>query len=748
MKRIQISTRSIDAGVAKRLVFMAGLFIVSMFSLHGTEPDKALRTVTLQLKWKHQFQFAGYYAAVEKGFFREAGLSVKLVEAAGNMNPADAVFEGRAEFGICTSDILLLRAAGKPAVVLATVFQHSPQVLVASRKAGIEHLHDLAGRKIAMEPNAADLIAYLNDEGLPREKYTALPHQFNVSSLLNGEIDALSAYSTDEPFLLREAAFDYSIFNPAMGGIDFYGDVLFTTETLIRKEPALVQRFRDAALKGWAYAMDHPDEITGLILDKYSQRHSRDHLAFEASQMQKLVLKDVVGIGYTNPARWQQILSIYQRLNLIDSTLTTDGLFYTDYIKPAYPVPWRIILSLLAVILVIGSAGWFFFNTSRRLRHEVQQRKRIENDLSKSNILFRSILRASPDGIILTDLEGHIRMASPAALRLFGYEREEELMGKSIDAMLTGAKQKREQLLTPDAVKGTVTGPTETTGMHHGGGVFDCESNTELVRHPGGEVTGILTVVRDIRERKQAEERISLQHEELQRLSSEKDKLYTIMAHDLRSPMHGLLGLTEILSTQHSTMDMQEITRLTRLIHNSIRQLNNLLEDLLEWTRIQLDALGFHPQAFDLGIEAEGIASLMKETLDRKEIRLFLDLKEKKMVFADKNMTNTIVRNLISNAIKFTPRGGTITVTIGRSAEGSVVLTVADSGIGMSAEVLRSLFSHAGQINRKGTDNETSTGLGLLIVKELVGKLNGDIRVTSQEGSGSTFTVTLPGSEG
>ena len=135
------------------------LLLVSIVSIEFTANSQQLKNVTLQLKWKHQFQFAGYYAAIEKGYYKDAGIDVKLLEAVEGQNPSDAVFNGKADFGVCTSDIILMRSEGKEAVVLATVFQHSPLILIGSRKSGINHVHDLFGKIIALEPNSADIVA-------------------------------------------------------------------------------------------------------------------------------------------------------------------------------------------------------------------------------------------------------------------------------------------------------------------------------------------------------------------------------------------------------------------------------------------------------------------------------------------------------------------------------------------------------------------------------------------------------------
>jgi PAS domain S-box-containing protein len=388
-------------------------------------------TVTLQLKWKHQFQFAGYYAAIEKGFYKDAGLEVNLLEAMEGQNPSEAVFDGRAEFGVSTSDILIMRSQGKKAVVLANIFQHSPQILLTTKKSGIQHVHDLIGKRIAMEPNAADIIAFLNDEGITTGKYIIDQHAFNADKLINGEIDGISAYSTDEPFELQEANFEYTIISPSMGGIDFYGDGLFTTEALIKKDPLLVENFRAASLKGWKYAMENPEEIVNLIYEKYSQRHSREHLRFEADRMKNLIMPNVVEIGYSNPGRWESIGNTYKKLKMIDVSFSTEGMFYAEYLKPKLAIPWRLIAGFLLILLILASITYFFYNVSRKLKNEIKIRMKIEKKLVESEEHYRSLVENSPDAVIIYKDE-KIVFVNKECLRLMRAGSTDELTGKPV----------------------------------------------------------------------------------------------------------------------------------------------------------------------------------------------------------------------------------------------------------------------------------------------------------------------------
>ena len=234
---------------------------------------QAMTPVVLQLKWSHGFQFAGYYAALEKGYYRDAGLDVHIREASPGLDVVEQVLSEKADFGVGTSGLLMARKAGQPVVVLAAIFQHSPLVLIARRDSATQSIHDLVGKRVMIEAGGDELLAYLRRERITPEQFTLLEHSFKPQDLIDGKVDAISAYSSNEPFYLELAGLDYLVFTPRSAGIDFYGDNLFTSEALLKARPEQARAFREASLRGWQYAMDHPEEIATLIHERYSAAH-------------------------------------------------------------------------------------------------------------------------------------------------------------------------------------------------------------------------------------------------------------------------------------------------------------------------------------------------------------------------------------------------------------------------------------------------------------------------------------------
>ncbi len=321
----------------------------------GALPAHALEKVTVQLRWQHQFQFAGYYAAQDKGFYRDAGLDVSLLEARSGTDPVKTVLEGRAQYGIGDSALLLNRYRGAPLVVLASIFQHSAAALLV-RRASDGMRVPWNGARAMLSPNLHDeLIAYLAKQGADLSRMVLLQHSHNIDDFIEGRVDIMSAYATEEPYVLDRSNVSYELLRPRSSGIDFYGDNLYTTESELREHPARAAAMREATLRGWRYAMTHPGEIVDLIRARYPDHHSREHLMYEASQMAPLVAQDLIEPGYNNPERWRAIAATYADLGMLPPGFALDGFLY----QPAaqWPLQQYALPALAALLLLLLSAG-------------------------------------------------------------------------------------------------------------------------------------------------------------------------------------------------------------------------------------------------------------------------------------------------------------------------------------------------------------------------------------------------------
>lgn len=376
-----------------------------------------LRKVRLQLKWKHQFQFAGYYAAIEQGYYREAGLDVELVEAESERDPAQAVLDGRAEFGVGNSDLLLLRAAGKPVVVLAAIFQHSPLLLVTRAASGVTDLQGLHDREMMMiESEKAELLAYFKHEGVDVARLHIHPHTLRVEDFITGKVDAMSAYSTDEPFELRQAGVGFLSFTARSGGIDFYGDNLYTTAEEIRRDPELVRAFRAASLRGWDYALAKPAETIALIEQKYHSLLNHDHLQFEADRTAELMHPGIIEVGHMNPGRWRHIADTYAEFGMMPAGFDLAGFLYDPDPKPDLRwVYWS--LGVLGAV-TLATLGWIvpLVRLNRRLKEATLAAESANAAKGRYLAFFSHEIRTPLNGIVgMIEMLKFEKLPPPAA---------------------------------------------------------------------------------------------------------------------------------------------------------------------------------------------------------------------------------------------------------------------------------------------------------------------------------------------
>ena len=354
-------------------------------------PGFALEKVRLQLKYLHQFQFAGYYAALEQGYYTAAGLEVIIVEGQKGDEPLREVLSGGANFGIGSSSLILEHSKNSPVIVLGVIFQHSPYTLLMPKLANIQSIHDIVGKKVMIADQADELIAYLNQESISLESLIIVPHSFNPRDLIEGKVEGFSAYSTNETDYLDQQGFDYHSFSPRSAGIDFYGDNLFTSEKEINTNPERVEAFRKASMLGWNYAFKNPDRTIELILKKYSTRNTAEHLYYEYQQMVSLVQPILVDIGYMNPGRWRHIADTYADLDMLTENYQFDGFIYDS--KPPINMVWWYVsfITLLFMMLLISTIHY---------RNRAKERLIAKEQIEFKNILLSTQQEASIEGML------------------------------------------------------------------------------------------------------------------------------------------------------------------------------------------------------------------------------------------------------------------------------------------------------------------------------------------------------------
>ena len=280
--------------------------------------------VVLQLKWLHQFQFAGYYAALEQGYFAEEGLDVELRERDPARDVIEQVMQGEAHYGVSDSLLLLRHARGTPVVMVSAIMQHSANAIMTLTESGLVSPRDLNGRRLAFydsHDDGIDIVAMLAEFGVPRDHLVRSDLRERLDALRSQEVDAVSIYVTNEPFLFREEGIGVHVISPRHYGFDFYGDILFTSPTEADAHPWRVKAMRRAVLRGWHYALDNKAEMVDLILERYNtQGKSRDALMNEARGLDDLISRHTTQLGHIDSGRLDHILTQLHRLGVLSAT--------------------------------------------------------------------------------------------------------------------------------------------------------------------------------------------------------------------------------------------------------------------------------------------------------------------------------------------------------------------------------------------------------------------------------------------
>jgi len=415
-----------------------------------------LEGVRLQLKWYHQFQFAGYYAAIKQGYFADEGLEVTLVEGAPGNEPIAQVLTGRAEYGIQAAALLLARLDRKPVVAVATIFQHSPYCLLTHRDADIRTPSNLAG-KVVMETTGhseLEVRAMLVREGLNLESLTLRPYTWNFDAFIAREVDAIPAYITDEPFRLAQQGIETSIIQPINYGVDFYGDTLFTSEKEVLERPDRVRAIRRAALRGWEYAFNNPNEIIDHILAEYpaaARENTRESLKYEADAMRQLVLPDFIELGHSNLGRWRRMADTAIVLGFAkDAHTLNDGFIFnpegetTSYVYRALVIAGALLAALLTLLggmllwnhqlrMVVAERTQELQEKAEDLEREIESRRFVEDRHRR----LAEIVEATSDFVSMSDANGQFTYLNRAGRAMVGVPADEDIRAHNIASFHT-----------------------------------------------------------------------------------------------------------------------------------------------------------------------------------------------------------------------------------------------------------------------------------------------------------------------
>ena len=506
-----------SAAAARCWHLLLGLLLALLAGPAAAAENGSLTPVSVQLNWKHQFEFAAFYAALEHGYYRDAGLDVSLREGGPGIDVVREVSEGRADFGVGTSSLVVSRYRGAPVVAVATLMQHSPIGLLARRRPDLQSVHDLAGRPVAVDPHSRDEIeAFLKASGLAADRIRLVEQvDWTLDSLQRGMIAAKTIYISNESFMIRGHEHDYLQLTPRSAGIDLFGNMLFTTSRLVGRDPATVQAFRDATLKGLVYALDHAPEIADLIIARYnSQGKSRDHLLFEAAQIRELTRPDIVEPGYMSAGRWRHVVEVYADQGQLPHNFDLLGFLFQP--KSAEIPPWLAwtLAGAIAALLITLIFATQLRKLNITLSREVSDRRQAEAALQASESKYRELVENANAIILKLGLDGSVTYFNEYAERFFGFSSD-EILGQSVVGTILPERESgtnrdlaamfRAVLADPEQFK-----DNENENVTRDGRRVHIHWNNRFIRDEAGQTTGLLCIGQDVTERVRAETNLQI----------------------------------------------------------------------------------------------------------------------------------------------------------------------------------------------------------------------------------------------
>ena len=754
------------------ILWLAMLLVTAVGGAQAADAPPASTTgqVTLQLKWFHQFQFAGYYAAQAKGFYREEGLDVVIREGGPNRPPLPAVLGGAAQYSIGDSDLLVARIKGQPIVALAAIFQHSPYVLLSRKDRNIRAPSDLAGKTVMMsdDQGGIQLRIMLRREGIAPQLVHIVPQSWQLDDLIDNKVDAISAYATVEPAKLRARGVDTYVMRSLDYGVDFYGDILFTTESEAQTHTERTAAFVRATKKGWEYAMSHEPEMADLILtlDGVAARGvTRDELLAEAATMRPFVLADVVEVGHMNPGRFENIARTLFELGMVPPDYSLSGWVFDpdtsiDARKWRLAVGAALALCLLAALVTLWNLQMrrSVQLRTRQLQEEISHRTDVQQQLKLSQEMLELIFGTAAAGIVMNTPDGRFITANPAYRAILGYT-DDEL--RQIDTReLTHPDDQPEYLAMRNRMlAGELSHFThEKRYLCAGGEVVWVNSTVSLVRDAAGTPTHVVSVIEDITERRATEEklresqasilrlnagleeRVRRRTAELEASNKELEAFSYSVSHDLRSPLNTIDGFSTLLQKLDVAGALGEKGRhyLAR-IRAGTHQMAELIEGLLALAKLARDPLRM--SAVDVSAIGTRVTHELHERDAGRQVQI--NIQPGMTAWGDSLLLQVVLQNLLGNAWKFTAKLPQARIDFGNAVapDGETVFFVRDNGAGFDMAHAARLFRTFERLHRPS--EFPGTGIGLAIVHRIVLRHRGRVWAEAVPEQGATFYFTL-----
>lgn len=739
----------------KRFLSVIAILLIIPILSKGDNSRLMNDQVKLKLKWLHQFQSAGFYAAQIKGYYQQEGINIELIEGSATEPPIDFVLNNENSYGVSSSELIEFKANGKPIVLISSIFQHSPYVIISLSDKNIFEPKDLIGKKImvSQEQGLIQLKSLLSSQKIDLNKITFLEHTWRNEDITNGYADAMSGYSTVEPYQLSKQGFIVNELNPRKFGIDFYGDLFFTSEKEANQNPNRVIAMKHATNKGWEYALSHIDEMCDYILSLPGVKErgiTKENLVYEALNMQQLIKSDLVEIGHINKLRIENMVRLYEKIGLIEKNANFDNFIFNEQVRAQKIEKYYTYFWYVFAIILLGVAGTFIWN--RQLRKNVQiHLLRIENE-NKGRLIAEKIAKESEERLELALSAARLGIWDSDLISGKVYRNEiwSEMLGYSpfeIESSYEGWRKlvhPEDYEIIDSSINSHHNGDTQYNNYEHRLFTKNGEwkwilSLSKIVSYnEKGQAKRLIGIHIDIDDIKHKEIQLKALSDELIHSNRELEKFAYITSHNLRAPVVNIVSLLELLNKED--LSDQNNTVIISKVEQSVLRLENTLNDLIEVVSAKKLA---HTQKSKLSIAevCKHVISNLESQLLKVDADIIFNFDTHDELIYVRNVLESILQNLLTNSIKYRNPDKKLKIEISTHFDGEYTyLYVRDNGIGFDSDAMgQKIFRLYERLNY----NIEGKGLGLYLIKTQIESLNGKIDVYSKPMQGALFTVSL-----
>ena len=715
------------------------LFLIIPYLLIAEEN---LEKVSLQLHWKYQFEFAGFIAAKEKGFYKEAGLDVDLKEYTFGQNIIKDITNKKSTYGIYNSNILVEYLKKEPIQLISSYFKRSALVLIT--KPEIKYPKDLVDKKI-MAAGIEDFDLNFNYifslQNIKIDSLNFVPHTFNVDDFANGKIDAMTAFISDQPFKLDKLNVKYNIIDPSSFGVFNLQLELFTSKDEINSNRDRTEAFKKASLKGWEYALNNPDEIINIILEKYNtQNLTKEFLENEALHTERLMLPKMYEIGSIDKMfLYRQIDILYNKsIFTLDKKkeLVDNFIFYNkkelDEKKSEfnYELIKNSIPFIFIIILIVFYRQWLLNKYNNRLKLEVlnktEEYKKQNEELKNSNQNFSDLLNTAIEAIAIFDEKDNlVKLNNSGKIMLNCPTLNPE---KNINDFIPSSFV----LELKEKLKITTIEPLEIDLFRSDKSTFPALISAKTIKKDNKEFI-IITIV-DVTQIKIRDEFIQQQAK-----LAQMGELLSMIAHQWRQPLTAISASSENLKLKAilNEIDYTSVENATDDIDKYVNYLSNTINDFRNFYKTDKSM-----EITTLNELVEKSLNIIENSILSNNIKILKELNSSSKIETYISEVTQVILSLLQNAedILLEKQINNPTINIKTYEDDKTIyLEITDNGGGISNDILGKIFEP--YFSTKHEKN--GTGLGLYFAKRIIdNNCNGMLGVKNHL-NGAIFSITF-----